>query len=318
MSGKQKQRYPSSHTAPQTRQSDVTGIFARPAAPADVPLTLSHIQLRPLLAEWESSPKTAMTAMSSPDLGLSTFPVTLSEKGISFPDGVPIPWEVTRHIIATPNQCFTFADGVAQALTIFSPTTGMLRSLMATNGAPTTLVSGFSMHRIKATEPWADTQAKARAIAPISGRALDTTTGLGYTAILAARTATEVVTIELDPAGLEIAHSNPWSHELFDRPTIQRIIGDAFEVVAEQPDASFDRIIHDPPYLALAGELYSEEMYRRLYRVLRKGGRLFHYIADPRSSSGAKTTAGVIRRLEAAGFHRIERRPDAFGVIAMK
>ena len=192
----------------------------------------------------------------------------------------------------------------------------MLRSLMPTTGAPTTLVSGFSMHRIKGTEPWADTQAKAQAIAPITGRVLDTTTGLGYTAILAARSASEVVTIELDPVGLEIARQNPWSHELFDRPNIQRIIGDAFEVVATLGEATFDRIIHDPPYMTLAGELYSEEMYRRLYRVLRKGGRLFHYIGDPQSASGARTTAGVIRRLEAAGFSRITRRAEAFGVVA--
>jgi len=127
-----------------------------------------------------------------------------------------------------------------------------------------------------------------------------------------------VVTVELDPVGLEIARLNPWSHELFDRPNIQHITGDAFEVVAEQREASFDAIIHDPPYLALAGELYSEEMYRRLHRALRRGGKLFHYIGDPQSASGARTTAGVIRRLEAAGFGRVTRRPDAFGVTATK
>jgi hypothetical protein len=180
------------------------------------------------------------------------------------------------------------------------------------------LVSGLSMHRIKGTEPWADSQTKAQAVAPLSGRTLDTTSGLGYTAILAARTATEVVTVELDPTGLEIACGNPWSHELFDRPNIQRIIGDAFEVAAEQPAASFDCIIHDPPYLSLAGELCSEEMYRRLLRVLRKGGRLFHYIGDPQSASGGRTTAGVMRRLAAAGFQHITRRPDAFGVTATR
>jgi predicted methyltransferase len=237
---------------------------------------------------------------------------------VRYPTGERLTWAVAERIIGAPNQCFTIVDDVVDAIAIFSPTSGTLRSLMPTMGAPTTLVSGFSMHRIKGTEPWADTQAKVRAIAPITGRALDTTTGLGYTAILAARTASEVVTIELDPTGLEIARMNPWSHELFDRPNIQRIVGDAFEVVAEQREASFDRIIHDPPYLSLAGELYSEEMYRRLYRALRAGGKLFHYIGDPQSASGARTTAGVIRRLEGAGFQRVARRPDAFGVTATK
>lgn len=300
--------------------AQTSGAFAIPSAPSGYQLTVSHAQLRPLLALWDVTVTAdeSVTATTSPDLGLSHVTVTLTQAGARYPGGELVTWEAARRIISTPNQCFTIIEGVAQAIAIFSPTSGMLRSLMPTAGAPTTLVSGFSMHRIKGTEPWADTQAKVRAIAPITGRTLDTTTGLGYTAILAARSASEVVTIELDPTGLEIARSNPWSHELFDRPNIQRIVGDAFEVATEQREASFDCIIHDPPYMTLAGDLYSEEMYRRLFRVLRKGGRLFHYIGDPRSSSGAKTTAGVMRRLESAGFQRITRRPDAFGVTATK
>lgn len=319
MSGRQRvnARY-SADQVGQPAQAAQPGAFAPPSAPSGYPLTLSHVQARPLLAQWEAGSGEPQTATTSPDLGLSTVPVTLTSAGVSFPSGEAAPWDVVRRIISTPNQCFTVSAGEAQAIALFSPTTGTLRSLMPTEGAPTTLVSGFSMHRIKGTEPWADTQSKARAILPITGRVLDTTTGLGYTAILAARAATEVVTIELDPTGLEIARANPWSHELFDRANVQRVTGDAFEVVAEQRESSFDRIIHDPPYMTLAGELYSEEMYRRLFRVLRKGGRLFHYIGDPRSASGAKTTAGVMRRLESAGFQRITRRPDAFGVTATK
>jgi len=299
-------------------QRATSGVFGRPTPPVGFPLTVSHVQLRPLLAAWHARPTEEITATTSPDLGLSTQTVTLSVDGVRYPDGERVTWEMARQIIETPNQCFTIVAGAAEAIALFSPTTSMLRSLMPTTGAPTMLVSGFSMHRIKGTEPWADTQAKAQAVAPITGRVLDTTTGLGYTAILAARSAAEVVTIELDPTGLEVARRNPWSHELFDRPNIERIVGDAFEVVARQRESSFDRIIHDPPYLTLAGDLYSEEMYRRLYRVLRKGGRLFHYIGDPQSASGARTTTGVLRRLEAAGFARITRRPDAFGVTATK
>lgn len=303
---------------PATRVARATGLFGWPAPPVGYPLTLSHVQLRPLLAAWEAAPGEELVASATPDLGLSEVAVRLNAQGVMFPGGECVTWETTRRIIATPNQCFTIAGGEAQAIARFSETTNMLRSLMPTSGAPTTLVSGFSMHRIKGTEPWADSQAKALAVAPISGRTLDTTTGLGYTAILASRSASEVVTIELDPTALEIARQNPWSHELFERPNIRRIVGDAFEVVAEQRESSFDCIIHDPPYMTLAGELYSEEMYRRLYHVLRRGGRFFHYIGDPRSASGTRTTAGVIRRLEAVGFTRITRRAEAFGVVAVK
>lgn len=299
------------------------GVFARPTPPTGYPATVSHVQLKPLLAAWQAhlaaggAPDGAIEVETSADLGLSTLTVTLTSTGIIYPTGERLQWEVARTLARSPNQCFV-VNGGAFAVGAFSPTTNALRSLMPTTGAPTMLYSGISMHRIKGTEPWADSVAKARAIAPITGRVLDTTTGLGYTAALAARTAAEVVTVELDPTGLEVARQNPWSHELFDRPNIQRIIGDAFEVVAEQSAGAFDRVIHDPPYLSLAGELYSEEMYRRLYRALRPGGRLFHYIGDPSSASGARITAGALRRLEAVGFQRITRRPEAFGVVATK
>ncbi len=315
-----KQRANSANAA--SASSSPSGVFARPTPPTAYPVTVSHMQIAPLLEACfqrqveRAASGDVVEVTTSADLGLSPVIVTLSAEGIRYPTGERLPWDTARSIADSPNQCFAIEGDAVQAVARFSPTTNTLRSLMPTSGAPTTLVSGFSMHRIKGTEPWADSVAKARAVAPITGRTLDTTTGLGYTAILAARSAAEVVTIELDPTGLEIAQRNPWSHELFDQPNIQRIVGDAFEVVAEQPAASFDRIIHDPPYLSLAGELYSEEMYRRLFRALRKGGRLFHYIGDPRSASGARTTAGVLRRLEAAGFQRITRRPDAFGVTA--
>jgi predicted methyltransferase len=296
-------------------------LYARPVAPTGYPTVVSHIQLAPLLAAWQTRPDgvSALEVEASANLGLSNVNVHVDGDGVYYPDDSQLSWLQVAHIIETPNQCFEVRRGeAAQAIALFSETTNSLRSLMPTSGAPTMLVSGFSMHRIKGTEPWADTQSKIRALAPITGRALDTTTGLGYTALMAARAANEVVTIELDPTGIEIARRNPWSSELFTRPNIRQRIGDAYEVVSELPANSFDRILHDPPYLSLAGELYSEEMYRRLYRVLRHGGKLFHYIGDPASQSGARATAGVLRRLESVGFRTIVRQPTAFGVTATK
>ena len=68
--------------------------------------------------------------------------------------------------------------------------------------------------------------------------------------------------------------------------------------------------------MALGGELYSGAFYRELRRVLSRNGRLFHYIGDPDSAYGRNTTRGVMRRLQEAGFTRITRRPEAFGVVA--
>ncbi len=296
-------------------------LYARPAAPVGYPVVVSHIQLTPLLAAWRSRQEgvIALDVETSTDLGLSNVSARLDDGGIQYPDGSRLSWPQAAHIIETPNQCFELGgEGEPQSISLFSETTNALRSLMPTAGAPTMLVSGFSMHRIKGTEPWADTQTKISALAPIAGRVLDTTTGLGYTALMAARAADEVVTIELDPTGIAIARRNPWSSELFTRLNIHQRIGDAFEVVSELPAGGFDRVLHDPPYLSLAGALYSEEMYRRIHRVLRPGGRLFHYIGDPASQSGARVTAGVLRRLEAVGFRALTRQPAAFGVTATK
>lgn len=252
------------------------------------------------------------------DLGLSASEVELTAEGAALPDARLVAWATLERIAGAENVCFVVEDGAAHEIRVFSPRTNWVRSLMPTSGAPTMLVSGIAMHRIKGTEPHRDTLAKIAAIAPIAGRVLDTATGLGYTAIEAAKTADEVVTIELDPAGLEVARLNPWSRELFDHPRIRQVIGDAAEVIAEFADHAFDRIIHDPPMVALAGELYSGAFYAQLARVLARKGRLFHYIGDPESATGRRVTAGVIRRLGEAGFARVVRHPEAFGVVAMR
>jgi predicted methyltransferase len=180
------------------------------------------------------------------------------------------------------------------------------------------LISGIPMHRIKDTDPYRDTLQKIKAVAPVRGDVLDTTTGLGYTAIEAAKTARRVVTIEIDPTAQEIARLNPWSQALFESPNIEQIIGDAFEEIEKFDSESFSAILHDPPMFSLAGDLYSLAFYQQAFRVLKRNGRMFHYIGDPESKSGARVTAGAIRRLQEAGFKRVIRAPRAFGIVAYK
>jgi predicted methyltransferase len=209
-------------------------------------------------------------------------------------------------------------DGQAEAVRAFSETTGRAFSLYPTRSAPTMLISGIPMHRIKDTDPYQDTLAKLRALGPAGGRVLDTATGLGYTAIQAARTAEQVVTIELDPAAREMCRLNPWSQELFTRANIELHLGDSFDQLEQMQAGTFSSILHDPPAFALAGDLYSADFYRLAWRALKPRGRMFHYIGDPQSKSGAQVTRGVVRRLLEAGFTRVEPRPLAFGVLALK
>jgi hypothetical protein len=277
-------------------------------------IVLSHFQARPLI---EAQQRGADVAETSLDLGREAAQVRLETDGVRLGAGL-VSWPVIEEIVKSDTACFAIEDGEARKIQTFSEETGRVYTLYPTAGAPTMLVSGVLMHRIKGIDPMEDTRRKLRTIAPVAGRVLDTATGLGYTAVEAASTASSVLTVELDPAAQSIARANPWSRGLFEDERIEQRIGDSFDVVRELADGSFDRVIHDPPMFSLAGELYSLEFYRELHRVTAPGGRLFHYVGDPESRSGARVTRGVLRRLEEAGFRDLRRRPEAFGVSAAR
>jgi predicted methyltransferase len=90
------------------------------------------------------------------------------------------------------------------------------------------------------------------------------------------------------------------------------------DVVQRFGDAAFSRIVHDPPTVSLAGELYAGAFYAQLWRVLKPGGRLFHSVGHLERGRGARVAKGVTRRLLDAGFSRVRRRPDALGLVADK
>lgn len=286
-----------------------------------IPYVLSHFQAAPLLKSRQAG---QAKAMSSLDLSQTEIEVNLTQAGVDFSEGLStgeqvfLSWGTFKEIDNNPIVCYQVVEGTARPIRSFSEMTGRAYSLMPTHSAPTMLVSGIPMHRIKDTDPHLDTMEKIHALGKIGGRLLDTATGLGYTAIEAARTAAQVVTIELDPAAQGIARLNPWSRALFGNPRITQVIGDSNTEIEHFEDHSFSVILHDPPMFALAGDLYSLAFYRQAFRVLKPGGRMFHYIGDPESKSGASTTRGVTRRLIEAGFRRIEPRPRAFGVLALK
>jgi len=278
---------------------------------------VSHVQMTPLLRARRDG---AVEAAFSADLGMTSQPVPLTAEGVDL-GGALLRWETITEIADVDNACFVLnrAPGAWQPERVFrfSDVTGRHVSLYPTARAPALLVAGLPMHRLKTVDPLEDTRLKTRAAQP-AGIVLDTAMGLGYTAMEAAQRAEHVITVEIDPAVVEVARLNPWSQPLFTHPRIERRLADSAEVIAESADESFTRILHDPPTMTLTGELYSGAYYRELFRVLRKGGRLFHYIGDLNSTSGARTVRGVIERLQAAGFRGVQRRPEAFAVIAFR
>ena len=238
--------------------------------------------------------------------------------GVSLPDGQHLPWVELEQMADNENACYHVKDNAGHKIQFFSETFNRVYTLYPTENAPTMLISGLPMHRIKGMDPHRDTLQKIKTVKPLTGRVLDTSMGLGYTAIQAARTAQEVTTIELDPAVIDICRLNPWSQPLFTLPNISLRIGDSYDEIEDFPDENFSRIIHDPPTFSLAGDLYSTHFYQQLYRVLGYKGRVFHYIGDLNSRSGRGVARGAARRLQEVGFSKVVQKPRAFGLVAFK
>ncbi len=186
--------------------------------------------------------------------------------------------------------------------------------------APTIEINGIHMHRINGVDPWSDSRRKIGVLGIRHGdRVLDTCLGLGYTAIHALiRGAGEIYSFEIDGNVLWIARHNPWSQQL-SNPRIHIVYGDAAELIGRVPDEYFDKVIHDPPrYTSRTGDLYGEEFYRELYRVLKPGGRLFHYTGEPRRHGAPSIVKGIGERLRKAGFHPVVYKQGPQGYLAVK
>lgn len=278
-------------------------------------IIISHFQAEALVRARRLGETQVRTSV---DLNLTMTLGNLSDGGLVLPDERIVPWEAIEAAAVNKTGCFLVERDAFEKIQTFSEQTGRAITLYPTPGAPTILISGTPMHRIKGSNPYQDTLTKIRAITPLSGRVLDTATGLGYTACQASRLTRRVITIELDPAVIEISRLNPWSKELFESEKIERLLGDTHDVVNGFRDDCFDAIIHDPPMFSLAGELYSGEFYGRLHRILSRGGKLFHYVGDPASKSSGSVTRSVVKRLKEVGFRDVTLRPEAFGVVAVR
>ncbi len=232
-----------------------------------------------------------------------------------FPDGTRVPREIMERIARDTENVYFIRKGVYKAAIAGEHFYKLVPTI-----PPTIEINGIRMHRTKGTNPLQDTRSKVNAVKPREGETvLDTCMGLGYTAIEASKRGAYVITIEKDPNVIELARINPWSRELFTGGKIQVIQGDAFEVVKRFNDETFDVIIHDPPRFSLAGQLYAEEFYRELFRILKPGGRLFHYVGNPGKRYRRKDLQkGVMERLRRAGFVEVKRVEEALGVVAKK
>lgn len=210
-------------------------------------------------------------------------------------------------------------DGTAFAA--ISRYSGSLIKLVPTEwGAPTFEIDGIKMLPSAQLSPYDDARRKVALVSPAGRQLLDTCGGLGYFAACALDAGvTRVTSFEKNSDVLWLRRLNPWSPDPDSAASAGRLQlqhADVTEAIADLPSAGFDAILHDPPRFGIAGELYSQLFYDQLARVLRRGGRLFHYTGRPnRLTSGRDVPREVSRRLEHAGFRT---QPELDGVLATR
>lgn len=208
-------------------------------------------------------------------------------------------------------------DGTAYAPV--SRYSGQLIKLVPTEwNVPTFEIDGIKMLPTAKESPLDDARRKVALIQPGGKAVLDTCGGLGYFAACCLDAgAARIQSFEINADVLWLRWLNPWSPDpQASGGRLALAHGDVLQALANQPDASFDAALHDPPRFGIAGELYSLAFYRQLARVLRRGGRLFHYTGSPnRLTSGRDVPREVARRLENAGF---KAEPALDGVLAIR
>lgn len=195
-----------------------------------------------------------------------------------------------------------------EAFAPISRFSGSLIKLIPTEwGAPTFEIDGIKMLPTAKESPMADARRKVALVEPRGKVLLDTCGGLGYFAAccLDAGVA-RIRSFEKNPDVLWLRTLNPWSPDpdaAASGGRLELMHADVVQAIQQVQDASVDALLHDPPRFGIAGELYSQAFYDQLARVLRHGGRLFHYTGAPNKLTSARDVPReVAKRLEKAGF----------------
>jgi predicted methyltransferase len=253
------------------------------------------------------------TVTASFDLGRTQATVRLGRDAWDW-HTMPLPYPETcreRTILAWTGRAFEPVQRYTRSLVKLVPTDW---------GPPTFEIDGIKMLVTARISPFADAAEKVALVAPRGRELLDTCGGLGYFAACALRAgAARVHSFERNADVLWLRSLNPWSPDSpwpkdYDRAAFTLEHADVAARIAALPAHSYDAVLHDPPRFSIAGELYSNAFYAELARVLRPGGRLFHYTGLPQGfSHGRDLRRQVAKRLQDVGF---AAEPHGDGVLA--
>jgi predicted methyltransferase len=217
-------------------------------------------------------------------------------------------WREQRYPYPPPLKDRTIYYWDVDAFAPVSRYSGALIKLVPTEwGAPTFEIDGIKMLPTSKTSPIEDARRKVTLVEPRDKMVLDTCGGLGYFAACCLEAgAARIQSFEKNDDVLWLRTLNPWSPDP-DAPAsggrLQLTHADVSQAITQIADASVDALLHDPPRFGIAGELYSQAFYDQLARVLRRGGRMFHYTGSPNKlTSGRDVPREVAKRLEKAGF----------------
>jgi predicted methyltransferase len=227
-------------------------------------------------------------------------------------------WQLNDITYPYPDRCkdrtiYCWTGSAFEPVSRFS---GSLIKLVPTEwGAPTFEIDGIKMLPTARVSPFEDALRKVDLVSPRGKVVLDTCAGLGYFAHWCLhRGAARVLSYEKNENVIWLRNLNPWSPAADDRLTLT--LADIAQEISSMSDHCVDAILHDPPRFGIAGELYSQEFYDQLSRVIRPGGLLFHYTGTPNKlTSGRDVQVEVAKRLKQAGF---TTQPNGDGVLAKR
>jgi predicted methyltransferase len=244
---------------------------------------------------------------TSLDLGKTRVIVDLKEGKVILPNKKKAELPKIRDDDKT---CYIIEKNKFVKLQFFAEETNKLYQLVPTQNKPILKISGTPMHKMHFIERIKKAQ--------LRGIILDSGTCLGYTAIAAAHNAKQVITIEWDPNVIEVAKLNPWSQELFTSPNIKQLIGDLTVEIKKFPAEHFDNIILDAGTVHESGDFFAKSNYVEVYRVLKHGGKLYHYLPQSGINRGRDYIGEIIHRLKDVGFKNIQRDEESSSVSAEK
>ncbi len=240
------------------------------------------------------------TWQGSLDLGRSTGEVLLDAEGWQ--------WRGRRYRYPGKLRDRTIYWWDGEEFVPVSRFSGALIKLVPTEwDVPTFEIDGIKMLPSAKESPMDDARRKVALVEPRGKVVLDTCGGLGYFAACCLEAGVaRMQSFEKSADVLWLRTINPWSPDPQAPASGGRLTlthADVTEAITGIADGAIDALLHDPPRFGIAGELYAQTFYEQFARVLRRGGRLFHYTGSPNKlTSGRDVPREVARRLERSGF----------------